>query len=440
MAIGMSFHAMFNLVDLWMVGDFGEDAVAGVHCATTMNFLPMIVGNALSVATLAAMSQHLGAGRLEQARRMSSWSQYAMLVLGLVLGLIGAVLAVPSVDLQGATGAARSIGIDYLVVSSIGTVTMFALMQCTASMRANGEAWMPFALLVGANLLNIGLNFPLMYGLDALSIPALGPVGAAWASSLSRVLASVAGWIWLMRAAHPLRLSRPRWDVGPRTVTGLFELAWPQGVQMLARVAPVILLTRFAGEIAGNPAITALGVTTRLDTMVLFASIGFAGAATAVAGRGVGAGQPERARRAGWQAGTQSMLFAGLVIAALAVFAPSLIGWFVRDVSPAVRDAGTGYLRIAAWGHPLAAFCIAGGGAINGAGRTVPPMVLDLAGLLLLFLPAGSVLLSFAHEPQLVELWSLVIATQAVLLIGYALYLGRGGWLRGVASAARVTG
>lgn len=263
-----------------------------------------------------------------------------MLVLGLVLGLIGAVLAVPSVDLQGATGAARSIGIDYLVVSSIGTVTMFALMQCTASMRANGEAWMPFALLVGANLLNIGLNFPLMCGLDALSIPALGPVGAAWASSLSRVLASVAGWIWLMRAAHPLRLSRPRWDVGPRTVTGLFELAWPQGVQMLARVAPVILLTRFAGEIAGNPAITALGVTTRLDTMVLFASIGFAGAATAVAGRGVGAGQPERARRAGWQAGTQSMLFAGLVIAALAVFAPSLIGWFVRDVSPAVRDAG----------------------------------------------------------------------------------------------------
>lgn len=445
MAIGMACHALFNLVDLWMVGDFGEDAVAGAHCATTINFLPMIVGNGISVATMALMAQEIGAGRIERARRISTVSQFAMLALGLVLGALGALLAVPSIDLQAVDGAARAIGVEYLVATSIGTVTMFALMQCTATMRANGEAAAPFALLVGANGLNLWLNVPFMHGWDACGIPALGAVGAAWASTVARALACVAGWLWLARSAHPLRLRIADLRRGlapdfPRLARSVTELALPQSVQMLARVAPVVLLTRFAGSIAGNPAITALGVTTRLDTLVLFGSIGFASAATAVAGRNIGAGRRERASRTGWQAGAQACVFAAVVIGVLAWYAPSLIDVFVDRVGGAVREAGTQYLRIAAWGHPLAAFCIAAGGAVNGAGRSIPPMLFDLAGLFLLFLPAGSMLVSFAAEPALVGLWTIVVVTQGALLVAYAVYLWRGRWLGATARSATVTG
>ena len=440
MAIGMSFHALFNLVDLWMVGEFGSAAVAGVHCATTINFLPMIIGNGVSVATLAMMSQELGSGRQREARDLSSWSQLVMLGFGLVLGLLGALIAVPAVDLQAVSGEARTIGIDYLVVTSLGTFTMFGLMQCTASMRANGEAAMPFALLVGANLLNIALNVPLMFGWEAIGLTGLGPVGAAWASSIARLVACGVGWLWLARPGSVLRLGRFPAAVGRRVTRRLVDLALPQSVQMLARVAPVILLTRFAGRIAGNPAITALGVTTRLDTMVLFASIGFASAATAVAGRNIGAGRPERARRAGMQAGMQAVVLAAAMIGVLAFFAPVLIDLFIDDVEIAVRDAGTGYLRMAAWGHPLAAFCIAVAGAVNGSGRTIQPMLLDLAGLFLLFLPAGAMLLAFAQEPGLPALWGIVVVTQGVLLCGYLLCLRRRGWTRASTRSASVTG
>jgi putative MATE family efflux protein len=445
MAVGMACHALFNLVDLWMVGEFGEDAVAGAHCATTINFLPMIVGNGISVATMALMAQELGAGRVARARRIATLSQAAMLVLGILLGGLCVLLAAPSIDLQAVAGSARAIGIEYLVVTSIGTVTMFALMQATAVMRANGEAGMPFALLVGANLLNIGLNFPFMYGWDALGMPAFGPVGAAWASTASRGVGCVVAWLWLARAAHPLRLRladlRGAGDgLGLRMTRSVFELALPQSVQMLARVAPVVLLTRFAGHIAGNSAITALGVTTRLDTLVLFASIGFASAATAVAGRNIGAGRPERASRTGWHAGLQAFVFAAIIIGVLAWYAPSLIDLFVQGVGAGVRDAGTAYLRIAAWGHPFAAFCIAAAGAVNGAGRSVPPMLFDLAGLLLLFLPAGTMLVTLAAAPGLAALWTIAVATQCVLLVAYAVYLWRGRWLAPAARSASVSG
>ena len=56
----------------------------------------------------------------------------------------------------------------------------------------------------------------------------------------------------------------------------------------------VIALTRIAGDLGGQDAIVALGVTTRLDTMVLFSALGFASAATTLAGRCYGAREFER--------------------------------------------------------------------------------------------------------------------------------------------------
>lgn len=428
MAIGMACHALFNLVDLWMVGSFGEDAVAGVHCATTINFLPMILGNGVSVATMALMSQALGAGHRERAAWLSSWSQIAMLLAGAVFGVVGALLAGPSVELQAVAGEAREIGVDYLVVTSLGTFTMFGLMQATASMRANGEAWMPFALLVGANGLNLGLNFPLMYGWEAVGFDGWGPVGAAWASGTARAIACAVGYAWLARPSHPLHLIWCGLRAPAGTVGRIVNLALPQSVQMIARLAPVVILTSLAGRIAGNPAITALGVTTRLDTIVLFAAIGFASAATAVSGRAVGADRPDRARSAARQAGVQAVALGAVLIALLATYAPPLIGLFVHDVGRAVLDAGTNYMRIAAWGHPLAAFCIAATGAVNGAGRTLPPMVIDLCGLFLLFLPAGTLLVAFAPQAGLDSLWGIALVTQLALVVAYAVYLERGAW------------
>ncbi len=431
MAVGMASHALFNLVDLWMVGEFGAEAVAGTHVATTVSFAPMVFGNAFSVAAMALMSQALGRDDRDLARRISNWSQWVMLLGGLLLGFALAACAVPLVDAQQVTGTARGIGVDYLVVSSLGTFTMFALMQTTASMRALGEAAMPFALLVGANVLNIALNFPLMFGWERFGIPSLGPVGAAWASWVSRAVACGVAYLWLRRGSCGLRLGpaslRPPIGVTRRVL----ELSGPQAVQMLARLSPVFAVTALAGELGGNSAITALGVTTRLDSMVLFSALGFASAATAVAGHNVGADRPARARAAARHAGLQALVFGVVVIAGLVALGPWLMRQFVDEPGPAVLTAAISYLHIAAWGHPLAALQIAITGAVNGAGRTVPPMLLDVGAFLLVFLPAGIALVTAWPEAGLVGLWWVVVGTQIVLLVAYLLYMERGSWLSG---------
>ena len=53
LALGLALHALINIVDLLLVGRLGGEAIQAAHVATTWSFLPMIVGNCVSMALLA---------------------------------------------------------------------------------------------------------------------------------------------------------------------------------------------------------------------------------------------------------------------------------------------------------------------------------------------------------------------------------------------------
>ena len=429
LALGMAGHALFNLVDLLLVGRLGESVVAGVHVATTINFVPMILGNGISIATMSMMARLVGAGRRAEARRLSSRAQVLMLYLGLIVGAIGGVLAPACVDLQGVQGEARQVGVHYLLVMQLGTVTMYGLMQTTTTMRAVGEGMMPALLLIGANVLNLVLDLILIFGWPALSIPAFGAPGAAYASVVSRGVAAGVGLWWIGRAGYVLRFS---WAAqrGPRGQRR--EILWlglPQSLQMFVRALAVIALTRVAAELGGQDAVVALGVTTRLDTLVLFAAAGFGSASTSLVGRSCGAGEPLRARAASRWGGLLSLAFGAVLVLVFAALARPLIALFVMDVGEPTLRAGEQYLRLAALGHPFAAFAIAVTGGVNGSGRFIPPMLLDAVGYFGLVLPGVIVAAALSSRNTLVHVWWTYAATNVVLALAYWLYLERGAWV-----------
>jgi putative MATE family efflux protein len=429
LAVGMASHALINLIDLLLVGRLGQGAVAAAHVATTINFLPMILGNGISVAAMSLMSRMLGAGQRGDARAFSNRSQLLMLVLGGIVSVVTAALSAPCVDAIGLTGDLRWDAIHYLFVSNCGCLVMFALMQTTASMRAEGEAWMPLLLLLGANVLNLVLDIVLLFGWDAVRIPAFGVVGAAYATVIARAVAAGAGYLWLMRSGHPLRLSWRRLRGRGRAVAGpLLAMATPQVVQMLLRALMVLLLTRVVRDVVGDDAVAALGVTTRLDTLVLFGALGFASAATTLAGRCVAAGEPARARGVGYWAGGQALVLGVLVVGLLYTFAEPLVRLFLPDATDAVVANASLYLAVAALAHPLGAFAIGAIGAVHGAGRMVAPMLVDAGGFTILF---GLVLLgTYIERGDLLHVYGLLVLGSLVLFVLHVLYLGFGRWTR----------
>ncbi len=110
LALGTATHALFNLVDLWMVGYLGKEAVAAIHLGSVVNFVPMIIANGLSVGSVALISRRFGAGNREGARELANRTLLGLIALGLFCGLIGYLGARHFVQFQNAEGKALVLG------------------------------------------------------------------------------------------------------------------------------------------------------------------------------------------------------------------------------------------------------------------------------------------------------------------------------------------
>lgn len=390
LALGFASHALINLVDLALVGRLGGEALQAAHIGSTWNVLPMIVGNCVSTALLASLSRDLGTGNTALAALRNRRAQGFMVAFAMVVALLTTLPAGPMVDLMAAGPNVRAEALHYLVVSNLGCVSMFVLMQATAAMRAVGEVGMPVGLLVGANVVNLGLAVPLLYGWDLVGLPSVGVVGAAYAAVAARTLAALAAVAWLWRARHPLSLRRGPDHAAPAVARPLLQDAWPQSLQIGLRAGLVLLLTPLLRRGDGETAAIAFSITTRYDTVVLFASIGFANAATAYAGRAVARGEGRLARQAGYAAAVQAALFGAVCVLAMIAFADVLVGWCLHAPSAPVVAFAADYFAGAGWSQVAGAAALGAIGAVQGSGWMRAPLRLDLVGFAVVY---GAVLL-----------------------------------------------
>lgn len=429
LALGLASHAVLNLVDLVLIGRLGPEAIQSAHVASTWNFLPMILGQCVSTSTLARLSRRLGDGDRAGAQRLHWRAEWLMLWIAVAVGVASALPAAWQVDLTGVRGAARSDAIHYLVVSNLGCVPMFVLMQTTAAMRAAGEALVPFGLLLLANVLNLGLAVVLLFGWPALGIPSFGVPGAAYASVAARAVAAGLAIWWLMRRKHALSLRGDRSPVQAPLLRWLLADSWPQAVQIGLRASVVVVLTILVQQRFGDAAVVALGVTTRLDTVVLFASLGFANAATAYAGRAVMVRWPGRARLAGLHGALLAGAFGSVWVWLYNDQAEGLLAWFLPGAGDEVRRFTLLYFATAAWSQVFSAAALGAIGAVHGSGRMLAPLVVDLVGFVV---AAAFLTTALQSDDTLHDLYVVMVYGMASVAVAQLVHVGIGRWPRAV--------
>lgn len=425
LALGLASHVAINLVNLLFVGRLGDVAMQAAHVASTWNFLPMILGNCVSTALLARLSRLLGEGDHRGARRLHRRAEVFMLWFGTMVAIVTALPATWAVDATGLSGAARADAVHYLVVSNLGCLPMFVLMQTTAAMRAAGEVAMPLAILVGANIVNVGLDVVLMFGWQAAGVPPFGVVGAAWAAGIARTLAAAIAFAWLVRRAHVLSLRDVRVTRRLPVARPLLRDAWPQMGQIGLRAGIVVALTVVVQRVHGDSAIVALGITTRLDTLILFSSLGFANAATVYAARAVVARMEQRARWVGIAAALQAAAFGAVVPLVLTTTSRAVVDLFLPGASERVHDIADLYFRSAMWAQVLSALGCGAIGAVQGAGRMVSPLLVDVAGFAVAFAA-----LAANATAGLPTLFAALVAGQAVVAALHLAHVAWGRWPR----------
>lgn len=427
LVLGMVGHAFFNLVDVYLVSKLGAAAVAAVHLASVVNFIPMILFNGVGVSTVAYISRASGAGDREQVYVMSRDSLLLAFFAGIFLGWLGFVTAAPVVRLLATTGEAAPLAVECLQLASIGTVTMFLLLQVSSILRALGDSFWPMLLLIGGNVLNIVLCLILIYGWGP--IEPMGVIGSLWATILSRGVFGLLGLFVLMRRG--LHRAQEPWSppAFARRCWNLIRVGVPSGAQIFMRVIAVLTITglvqSYDQTLGQNLAAAAYGIGVRLDMLALFGAAGWGGAAATVVGMNLGAAKPDRAASGAWVL----CAMAGLMMVAVGIcyyfFAGPLMDLVGMNPSPLQIEYGADYLRVIAFSYPFVAGSIVLSSALNGAGVTRLPLLFDFLGFVVIFIPAA--FWSFDRF-GLEGLWWLLVAINAALAGLYALCFNRGSW------------
>jgi Na+-driven multidrug efflux pump len=226
-------------------------------------------------------------------------------------------------------------------------------------------------------VLNIVFNVVLIRGLGP--IPAFGTTGSAMGTALASGLVASYAMYKLVRGGWVVKFPKggyaPDWGV----IKKLFQFGLPAGIQGIAMNVGGVLMLGFIGSLAQSAAAQAAYAVSyvQLFSLITWTSMGLMGAAAAVAGQNLGAGQPDRANAAVHTAARFGMVGSAFVGIFFFFFPQQLLAIFGMT-EPGVVEIGIQLLRVLAISGVFISVALTYTGGLQGTGDTKSPLYISI--------------------------------------------------------------
>lgn len=389
-------HMSMGLVDTVVAGQIGTTALAGLGLASNFywTFTSVCMGCLLALDTY--FSQSLGARDEERLAGYLGQSWWACAIVTVLSGTGIAMGAGLYLSLAPATGVKRAFA-SYLftIVWCLPSLFIFFVLQRYWQAR---QKVLPFtAIIIGANILNLAACLAL--GLGCWGFPRLEVQGLALATLFCRYLMVLAAlfYTWVQLRPQNLRLPRLSWPVQRQ----FFRLGLPAAGHTGLEVGAFTIAT-FVASSLGAVSLAAHHVCLMMCAFTFMFPLGFSSAAAVRVGTFIGAGEPRRARLAGW-------LCMGISVAVMSGFSLIYLGFpeFLLRVftgDPAVIQVGSKILLLVALFQMADGTQVSTTGALRGLGNTRAAMIANLVGHYPIGLALG-LLFCFSFGLGVIGLW-----------------------------------
>jgi Na+-driven multidrug efflux pump len=175
----------------------------------------------------------------------------------------------------------------------------------------------------------------------------------------------------------------------------------------------------------GTFAVAAYGVAARVFMTILVPGFGLGNAAATLVGQNLGAEKPDRAARSAWLIAAYNLTFMLASVAVIVPLARPIVTAF--NATPDVVTLGAQALRIFAVGYVFSSVGIVMARSLDGAGNTLPAMVINLLTLWGLQIPLAW-LLSQVLGWDTLGLWTGISAANVANGLIFATWFRRGRW------------
>lgn len=380
-----------GITDTLMIGWYDVPSLAAMTLGGSLFYLFFILASGFSwaamplIATAAELDDTV---RLRRVTRMAMWLSTGFGLATIpIMWFSGPVFVALGQDPEVADLAQR-----YLRIAAWSIVPHMVAMALRSHLSGLERTGIILAVTIGAVVVNIGLNYLLIFG--HFGAPELGIRGAAIAS-VGVAMAMAAGLIAFELRHFPdhalfQRLWRPDVDV----LKDLFRLGWPVSLTHVSETALFAIAAVLIGWI-GVLELAAHAIVLQLASITFMVHLGLSQAVTVRVGRAYGRQDFEAIGHRGKIAAWVSLAFAAVTILVFLSIPGVLVGGFIRFDEPnraEILAIGIGMISMAALFQTVDAAQVMGLGVLRGMQDTRWPMVFATIGYWVIGIPSSYVL------------------------------------------------
>lgn len=426
-------HTAVQYVDTAMVGSLGTQASAAVGSTSTVGWLVGSSLSALGVGFLSYIARSMGAGDKEKCRRASGQAVLAVLVAGILFTVLTLTLSPIVPVLMQVDPDIRDIAATYFFIVYTPMLFRAASIIFGGVLRGAGDTKTPMRVGILVNIINVVLNFLLIYPTRTLALPwfdlfvpgaGLGVIGAGVASAVSFAVGGIAITVAVFK--HPVISPRgQKLRPDKEILRPCLKVAAPNMAQRFATSLGYVVFASMINSL-GDISTAAHGFANTVESAFYIPGFGMQAAAATLAGNCVGAKDKGKLKDLGRLMLVCEVLLMIVSGGLLFLLAKPMMCIFSSD--PEVISLGTTVLRMVALSEPFYGVTIITEGMMQGVGNTKTPFFFNVLGMWGMRIFGTFLCLWLLPNPTLVAAWGCMIAHNLALFCMFSVYYKKGKW------------
>lgn len=362
----------FNAADVIVVGNFaGETSLAAVGSTSSLINLILNLFIGMSVGANVCAAQFFGAKHYDEVSKTLHTATAFSLICGIILIVLGNVLAHPMLVLMGSPDDVIDLATMYVKIYFIAMPGTMIYNFLSGILRASGDTKHPLYFISIAGVFNVLLNLVLVIVFN------LGVAGVAIATMVASYLSSAMLLVFLMKQDGPLKLDWKKVGIDSKILKKIIRIGLPAGVQgMVFSFSNVVIQS--AINSFGSAVVAGSAAASSIEGFIYMAMNSVSQTCVTFVGQNYGASDEKRVKKVVFEC-LGIVFIVGFVLGQLAY----IYGWPLLSIytdSEQAIEAGLIRMRWVCCSYFLCGIMDVMTGALRGIGRSTLPMIFSILG------------------------------------------------------------
>lgn len=398
MMISMLVQALYNVVDSIFVAKISEDALTAVTLAFPMQNLMIALGSGTGVGINALLSRSLGEKNFDKSDSSANTGLLLTFFNYIAFLIIGIFFAGPFISTQTSSPEIRAYGAEYLSIICCLSFGIFYQITFERLLQSTGKTFFSMISQASGALINIIFDPLLIFGIGPF--PEMGVAGAAYATILGQVIASMIGLFCNLKFNNEIHI-RFKNILKPdaTTIKDIYFVGVPSILMMSIGSVMTYMMNLILGAFSST-ATAVFGVYFKLQSFFFMPVFGLNNGLIPVLAYNYGARNKDRIKEALRFA---LLLAVSIMIVGTVCFLtiPSLL-LSMFNASEDMITIGIPALRIISLSFPIAGVCIAMGSIFQAFSMSFYSLIVSVGRQLVVLIPAAWLL---AQTGNLSNVW-----------------------------------